>query len=566
MIRNLKRCAVLLAALALGACKDTLVVTNPDQPDAGRALSSPGDVENMMGGYYKRMHEGLYRNLGNVEGMANVMSFQNFSSLANNCQNGRLPFSGAFNDNSIGNVCKEEQQRVYFVESEVNRVATTLMDKVLNDDLNIGQPGTTARNLRFLAFGEFLRGVSLGYLAILYDSAAIVTVGQASSDPGTLSDYKVVFDTSMAAFQRAIDYANTPGTGGDGFPLPSTWIPSPTTFSAAEFVRLVRSYRARIRANVARTPVERAAVNWDLVIADAQNGITADHMNTTSTVSGPFRTWVNQYDSYGLWHQMPPFVIGMGDVSGSYAAWIAQPVGERGSGNQSFTMVTPDLRFPQGANRTAQQADFAITSCQSAATPCKRYFVNRPQGGDQFAGSGWGWSNYDFVRFHSWRVAGDAGSGRNGNLPFFTKTELDMLQAEGLIRKQQYAQAAALINVTRVKNGLPAITDFNGTAPVPGGTACVPKVPVAPFNVIACGNMLEAMKWEKRVETAYTHFASWYLDGRGWGDLAEGTALFWAVPYQDLQARGVAIADIYGAGAGVGAAANSAAAIGTYGW
>jgi len=566
MIRNLKRCAVLTAALALGACKDELVVTNPDQPDAGRALSSPSDVENMMGGYYKRMHEGLYRDLGNVEGMANVMSFQNFSSLANNCQNGRLPFSGAFNDNSIGNVCKGEQQRVYFVESEVNRVATTLLSKVLNDKLDIGQPGTTARNLRFLAFGEFLRGVSLGYLAILYDSAAIVTVGQASSDPGTLSDYRVVFDTSMAAFQRAIDYANTVGTGGDGFPLPSTWIPSPTTFSAGEFIRLVRSYRARIRANVARTPAERTAVNWDLVIADAQNGITADHMNTTSTVSGPFRTWADQYESYGLWHQMPPFVIGMGDVSGSYAAWIAQPVGERGSGNQSFTMVTPDLRFPQGANRTAQQTDFAITSCQSAATPCKRYFVNRPQGGDQFAGSGWGWSNYDFVRFHSWRVAGDAGSGRNGNLPFFTKAELDMLQAEGLIRKQQYAQAAALINVTRMKNGLPAITEFSATAPVPGGASCVPKVPVAPFNVIACGNMFEAMKWEKRIETAYTHFAPWFLDGRGWGDLAEGTALFWAVPYQDLQARGVPIADIYGAGAGVGTAANSAAAKGTYGW
>jgi hypothetical protein len=566
MIRNLKRCAALLTALALGACKDELVVTNPDQPDAGRALSSPGDVENMMGGYYKRWHEGLYRNLGNVEGMANVMSFQNFSSLANNCQNGRLPFSGAFNDNSIGNVCKEEQQRVYFVESEVNRVATTLMAKVLNDKLDIGQPGTTARNNRFLAFGEFLRGISLGYLAMFYDSAAVVTVGQASADPGELSDYKVVFDTAMAAFQRAIDYANAPSTGGDGFPLPAGWIPSPTTFTAQEFIRLVRSYRARIRANVARTPAERAAVNWDQVIADAQNGITSDHFNTTNSVSGPFRTWVQQYETYGLWHQMPPFVIGMADVSGSYAAWIAQPVGERGSGNQSFTMVTPDLRFPQGATRAAQQADFAITSCQDAATPCKRYFVNRPAGGDQFAGSGWGWSNYDFVRFHSWRVSGDAGAGRNGNLPFFTKVELAMLQAEGLIRKGQFAQAAALINVTRVKNGLPPITEFNATAPVPGGANCVPKVPVAPYNVIACGNMFEAMKWEKRIETAYTHFAPWFLDGRGWGDLAEGTALFWAVPYQDLQARGVAISAIYGAGAGVGTAANSAAAKGTYGW
>jgi hypothetical protein len=78
--------------------------------------------------------------------------------------------------------------------------------------------------------------------------------------------------------------------------------------------------------------------------------------------------------------------------------------------------------------------------------------------------------------------------------------------------------------------------------------------------------MFEAMKWEKRIEEAYTHFAPWYLDGRGWGDLPEATALFWAVPYQDLQARGYAVSSIYGAGIGAGNAPNSAAGKSTYGW
>src|SRR2546422_11339318 len=61
---------------------------------------------------------------------------------------------------------------------------------------------------------------------------------------------------------------------------------------------------------------------------------------------------------------------------------------------------------------------------------------------------------------------------------FFTKTELDMLEAEGQIRKQNFTAAAALINKTRVKNGLPAITALDATSPVPGGADCVPKVPV----------------------------------------------------------------------------------------
>jgi hypothetical protein len=78
--------------------------------------------------------------------------------------------------------------------------------------------------------------------------------------------------------------------------------------------------------------------------------------------------------------------------------------------------------------------------------------------------------------------------------------------------------------------------------------------------------MFEAMKWEKRIEEAYTHFAPWYLDMRGWGDLPEQTALFWPVPYQDLQARGYAVSEIYGAGIGAGNAPNSAAGKSTYGW
>ena len=109
------------------------------------------------------------------------------------------------------------------------------------------------------------------------------------------------------------------------------------------------------------------------------------------------------------------------------------------------------------------------------------------------------------------------------------------------------------------------VTAFDATSPVPGGADCVPKVPVGPsFNTIACGNMFEALKWEKRVETAYTHFAAWFLDMRGWGDLPEGTGTHWAPPYQDLQARGRLSTEIYSTG---GLTGNSgSAARGTYGW
>src|SRR5690349_8264435 len=112
-------------------------------------------------------------------------------------------------------------------------------------------------------------------------------------------------DSAYAAFTRAIDYASRPTTGSNGFPLPSAWKPSPTSCTSSEFIRRIRSYRARYRANIARTPAERAAADWNAIIADAQNGITSDHVNITNSTSGPGAGWRRRYESYGLWHQMP---------------------------------------------------------------------------------------------------------------------------------------------------------------------------------------------------------------------------------------------------------------------
>jgi hypothetical protein len=598
MIRSLLRYAVVLAAVGVGACDKQLTVDNPNAGNTGKVLGKPLDAEALIGSYYKRWHDGLWSRDNpptNFEGMANQLSLMNYSSLANNCQNSRTPFTGATNVNAPGNTCQGEQQKLYFYMSEVNRVGSNFLVKMDSGmTIGISAPATDARNLRARAFAEFLRGISLGYISMFYDSAGITSPKMDMSpdeclpDPlsgvcvGKLKDYKVVMDSAYAALDRAVDYATRPTTGSNGFPLPGTWIPSSTSFTAGEFVKLIRSYKARFRANIARTPAERAAVDWAKVIDDASHGITADHINTTNSTTGPGAGWRRRYESYGLWHQMPPFFIGMNDSSGSYASWIGQDMGARGAGNVGFLTVTPDLRFPQGATRSTQQSDFAISSCEAASTRCKRYFVNRASGGDQFAGVGFGQSNYDFVRYHSWRVSGD-GTALNGNLVFFTKAELDLLQAEGFYRQNNFAAAAALINISRTHGmdtvsktpvvlvagggGLDTITVFDATTPVPGGNHCVPKVPVGPtFKTVACGTMWDALKYEKRIETAFTSFAPWFLDGRGWGDLPEATPLFWATPYQDLQARGKALNELYGTGTGVGNAPNSFSAKGVYGW
>lgn len=564
MNRTFLRVAALAATMVgLAGCDESLKVTNPNSGETARVLGTPNDAEALLGTYYKRWSSGVYGSTTDLQGMTSVMSLMNYSSLANSGMNARAPFSGAFNSNNPGNTQQGEQVRLYNFMGEVNRVASSFLTQ-MKGGLTLG---TDARNQRARAFAEFLRGMSIGYAALMYDSVSVVSEGQGAEDAGVLIGYKAAIDSSAAAFQRAIDATNANAAGAEGFPIPNAWLPSPTSFTKVEFVKLIRSYRARIRAYSARTQAERAALDWDAIIADAQNGITSDHLITTNTVSGPTNSWRQQFYSFGTWHQMPPFFIGMADTSGSYAAWIGTPVGDRGAGSQSFTMATPDTRFPQGSNRAAQQADFGIASCQGASQVCKRYFVNRPNGGDQNVGLGFGWSNYDHVRFYSWNISGD-GSARNGNTIFFTKAENDMLEAEGRYRKGDLAGAATLVNITRVRNGLPAIpTTITATQQVPGGNACVPKVPVGPsFNTVACGTLWDALKYEKRIETAFTSYSPWFLDGRGWGELPKDTPLFWAVPYQDLQARGYQSSAIYGAGPGVGNAPNSSAPVSVYGW
>ena len=155
--------------------------------------------------------------------------------------------------------------------------------------------------------------------AALYGSTAangviVIKTKRGAAQDGIKLNYRSEYgmDSALAAMQRAIDNTNTSAAAPGGFTIPGAWVPSPTVWNSTEFIKMIRSYRARFRANVARTPAERAAADWTAIIADAQNGFTGDHLLSLDATNGPFAGWRRQYDPGGSsWHQMPPFVIGM---------------------------------------------------------------------------------------------------------------------------------------------------------------------------------------------------------------------------------------------------------------
>ncbi len=555
----------LVVLVGLTACKDTLSVDNINNPDRDRVLARPADVEALIATGYQSVHRGTL-GAATVPGQGGgqndalqpellVMGLESNSALSNFGMGPRATRPRNFINNQRGDPISPGNYRDWFVMGSTARTMSSALARLKSADVVL--IFSKARYARALAFGKFAQGVALGDLALAYDSGTVITE---NDDPLAILpfvDYNTVMAAALADLDSAISTAQNAPAGTDGFPLPSSWI-NGNALSAANFIRLVRSYKARFRASVARNPAERAAVDWTKVVDDANNGITGDLVITMSVSAGWTVSWPVQHYLFQSWHQMPQLMIAMAARadSGQYDAWLALPDANK----RPFLIRTPDKRWPSGATRAAQNTSSGAVGLVEPTVPASGlYFRNRLSGDDAPAET-WANSLYDFYRFQVY-----FNNNLNGPYPVMTRAEMDLLMAEGYIRTGQWALAAQKIDVTRVaRGGLPAltgagITDLN--TPVPGGTSCVPRVPVGPlFTATACGNIMEAMKWEKRMETAYTGYGMWYFDSRGWGDLPEGTAIHWPVPWQEMDTRSEAFYNLGGVGQPGGSAK------GTYGF
>jgi hypothetical protein len=509
------------------ACSgDSLNVANINDPDVARAYATPAGVEGVVAGLGVQLNN-TQRATESVNTQARILAGENIASVANFGMAARSQIPRSVISNELGNDQNAGNLANFNQFSRVSRTASNAVAAV-NRLATTGQTiGSPAQDARAKAFSYLILGQALGNLALAYDSAAIVTPATPSDVVPGLSGATQVNTAALQMLDSAIAIANSAAAtnGANGFPLPTTWI-SGVALTRDNFVRLARSYKARLRAGVARTPAARAAVDWAAVIADATNGITADFTISLGGTTGWSAAYdFNQMYVTGGWHAVPYFYYGMADVSGSYDAWLATARDSR----RGFTVVTPDTRWPRGTTRAAQQA-----TAPTLSLPTGVYIRNRPTGEDVPL-VGPGDSQYDFRRYGAaWLNA------VTGQYTEMSKTEMDMLAAEGYIRTNNLPAAIALVNVTRARNGLDAIGSVaSATAAYSTNLAtCVPRVPVAPnFTSTACGGLLEAMKYEKRIETAYTGYFIWFSDNRGWGDLVEGTPVEWPVPYQEMQAR-----------------------------
>ncbi len=537
-----------LLGIAATACNDNLSVQNLTNPDIQKVFNDASSIEATISSGYQSVHNAITNT--SLQPQVDVFALESYSSLNNFNMGTRaaIPRAPIQNSNGAPSVFPEFRDLAKAARLQTN--ALDALDRLIKaSPIGLGSP---AQNARARALGFFNAAANLGWLAIIYDSAAIVSLGMPSDSIPPLSGAQDVMKAAIAMIDSAVNIASSSvAAGAGGFPTPNAWM-NGTPMSATDFVRFARSYRARFRAGVARTPAERAAVDWQKVIDDTEAGITANIQPVTgsATSSGWNVGFITQMQVDPGWSQMSLMYFGMADTSGAYARFISQPLGNR---DGLFLVQSPDNRWPKGATRVDQQNASKAEPVNISSRP---YIRNRTLA--EVPGEGWGISYYDFFRFKYIRNASNSGL-----YPEFTKAESDLLAAEGYIRKGNIAAAAAKIDLTRVAAGLPKLSGVVTTATqaVPGGVGCVPQVPT-PQGTVKCGDILEAMKYEKRMETAYTSFGAWWQDSRGWGDLPELTPWEYPIPYQEIQARYGVTQPTYNLGGGSG----SSSAKGTYGF
>jgi hypothetical protein len=495
-----------LLLLGGGACAD-LEVVNLNNADAARALATPGDVESLIIGSYNSWFAGTYSNGGPGAFMSN-QSFQHTAPWANFGMEyyGRIPRTAI--ENTVS-----DQFYSYFVRGWYRsyRAIAALADgiRALGTPEIADELGASAVAMD-KAYGKYVQALSHATVALMYDQGFVVTEETDLTQPQEPLGYLELMDVALGLFDDAIALCNT------SFTLPYNWMQA--DIDNVKLAKLAHSMKARFRAQVARTPEERAAVNWASVVADVDAGLTETYYTELDWDNGWYDSMLDYSTDQG-WSQMAYWMWGMADQSGRYQDWLALPIGDKNydlPDGRNVIIITPDLRFPQGNSVAEQRLSDSYAIRMATAAEAGQTW-KRPDRGV------WRWSWYNpGPAFEDYWIE------ENWFQPDITIAEMRLLKAEALFRQggAGLAQAATIINETRVAAGLNP-TDASGT-----NTSCVPKLPNG-----SCGNLWEMLKWEKRMETVWTGInrGNWFYDGRGWGDLWYETPLQFPVPCQELE-------------------------------
>ncbi len=351
-------------------------------------------------------------------------------------------------------------------------------------------------------FAKFIIAINTLRHGLYFDQAFLSDTTTPVGETGaTFTPYPQILASAKAQLRNVIAEANATAN----FTWPATFI-NGRTITRDELVRICYSYLVKADVYAPRDPAARAAVNWAAVLARLDSGIVRDFGHQADpAIAGTASTYINNSFAQST-VRISNRLLGPADTSGLYQAWLASPIANR----TAFIITTPDRRIHGATNGVAGTRFIRQTTTMGSAT-------NGP---------------YLTSWYRSTRYLNTAAD--SGNRAFILEISLDemkFIRAEALHRLGRFTEAAALINQTRVAAGLRAV-DANGP---PAGADCVPRK-----NSGACGDLFDAIQYEKRIEMyPYNGDVTWF-DARGWGKLVKGTPFQLPVSGRELITQGLA--------------------------
>ncbi len=264
MLKN-KLTLVLGFAVLFFACSEELDIVNQNEPDSERALGSPSDLIALQQGATNTAFSqvvgfsAVYLDefADQITSTNNFASFwamndqprREFSNLPTNSDLGR--FHG--NYTSFNVAIANANAVIAFIEGE---------GVVVENGVD--------RTQEMLASGYFIKGLSLGYLGLIYDQAFIASPG-ASADEAIADNLKPYTEVMAAAIENLESALAIYQTDAPSFNSLSG-----NSFPAALMSQVINSYIARFLINTPRTATEAAALDYGAILGYANNGITSD--------------------------------------------------------------------------------------------------------------------------------------------------------------------------------------------------------------------------------------------------------------------------------------------------
>lgn len=539
----MKGALVFGALLVAAGCQD-LEVTYQNNPSTEEALSTPVAVENVIAAafqdiWWPRLHG--YGDLYNYYPDASGSFARTWS------RRGVIPGQEPRVELDNG----PEASSVWLPRVTWDGFASGLANTndglrvILNQDMVIEVPDSDGGDLvdrtdRAVTWARLWQGINMGYMALTHDQMApadeTTRIGSPADWEGpNLTPYDVVMPRAIGYIERAIELAEN----GDEWTTPNTFV-NGQSYSNSEVVQFAHTMIARLLVLNARTPEERAAVDWEKVQFHAERGLTFDFGPELQSGTITSFGWVQRLIlniNNGQIFRVGPRVVGMADVSGAYQEWLATDLDQR----EGFLIESPDPRAVGAELEGEEQA------------PGSRWtrgpsIVNPDRG------------SYLESFYLNWNIENQYGADwTSGLVPVAREVENRLYLAEAHLRQNNPQMAAELINVSRTadqmvdgevyEQQLEPVT----ASGVPQAQDCVPRARFGAAPLGECGTLLDALLYERQMEVVDTDPMYAWLDNRGFGFLPAGQLVHMPVPGRYLVSMELPIYSFGGIG-GPGAA------------